>query len=284
MKTHVLYNPMANGGKGFEDTKKIEDYIGSEGIVYEDITKIEDKDTFINNIPSDEKVIISGGDGTLNYYVNHTSEETRKKPIGYFASGTGNDFLRDLPEVPGNYVEDVSEFLVGLPSVTVNGKEHLFLNGVGFGIDGYCCEVGDELRAKSDKPINYTAIAIKGLLFYFKPRTATVTIDGDTRIIKYAWIVPAMYGRYYGGGMMATPGQDRRAEKKTLSTMIFHCKSALHALIVFPKIFSGDHIGNKIVDVMSGSEISVKFDKPCALQIDGETILNVSEYTARISK
>ena len=43
-----------------------------------------------------------------------------------------------------------------------------FINGIGFGIDGYCCEVGDQLKAKSDKPVNYASIAIKGLLFHYK--------------------------------------------------------------------------------------------------------------------
>ena len=52
-----------------------------------------------------------------------------------------------------------------------------FINGIGYGIEGYCCEEGDKIRATSDKPVNYTAIAIKGLLYKFKPRNATVTVD-----------------------------------------------------------------------------------------------------------
>ena len=75
------------------------------------------------------------------------------------------------------------KYLKELPSVTVNGKESLFINGVGYGIDGYCCEIGDELRKKSDKPVNYAGIAIKGLLFHFKPRNATVTADTTIRSI-----------------------------------------------------------------------------------------------------
>ena len=75
-----------------------------------------------------------------------------------------------------------------LPTVIVNEKEYKFINGVGFGIDGYCCEVGDEQRAKSDKPVNYTSIAIKGLLFHFKPVNATVTYDGKSRTFPKVWL------------------------------------------------------------------------------------------------
>ena len=36
-----------------------------------------------------------------------------------------------------------------------------------------------------------------------------------------------------------------------------------------------------LVKILSGDEITVRFDRPTALQIDGETILGVSEYTMR---
>ena len=36
-----------------------------------------------------------------------------------------------------------------------------------------------------------------------------------------------------------------------------------------------------MVDVTVGKEISVRFDRPCALQIDGETVLGVTEYSVR---
>ena len=66
----------------------------------------------------------------------------------------------------------LNPFLANLPEVTVQGKTRRFINGIGFGIDGYCCEEGDLQREKSDKRVNYTAIALKGLLYDFHPTTA----------------------------------------------------------------------------------------------------------------
>ena len=37
-------------------------------------------------------------------------------------------------------------------------------------------------------------------------------------------------------------------------------------------------------NIVEGSDITVEFDKPCALQIDGETVLNVTKYRATSSK
>ena len=36
-----------------------------------------------------------------------------------------------------------------------------------------------------------------------------------------------------------------------------------------------------MVDVLTGREISVKFDRPTALQIDGETVVGVTEYSVK---
>ena len=49
----------------------------------------------------------------------------------------------------------------------------------------------------------------------------------------------------------------------------------------FPLIFEGKHVElTDMVKVITGKNIHVRFSEPCAVQIDGETILNVSEYRA----
>ena len=52
--------------------------------------------------------------------------------------------------------------------------------------------------------------------------------------------------------------------------------------MIFPSIFKGAHVKHtKHVKVLTGKEISVEFDSPRAIQIDGETILGVTAYTAK---
>jgi len=131
--------------------------------------------------------------------------------------------------------------------------------------------------------VNYTAIAIKGLLFHYRPTGAKVTVNGVTHTYKKVWLAPTMNGRFYGGGMMPTPEQKRNSDK--LSTMIFHDAGKLKTLMIFPSLFKGEHIKHtKQVEILTGNEITVEFDRPVALQIDGETILGVSSYTATMPK
>lgn len=52
--------------------------------------------------------------------------------------------------------------------------------------------------------------------------------------------------------------------------------------MVFPSIFKGKHIEHKeMVEVLTGNEITVEFDRPTPLQIDGETVSGVTSYTVR---
>ena len=90
-----------------------------------------------------------------------------------------------------------------------------------------------------------------------------------------------MFGKYYGGGMKAAPDQDRFSEEGTLSLMMFHGGGRLRTLCAFPGIFKGEHIKHdKIVTILTGKQITVEFDRPTPLQIDGETISGVTAYTA----
>ncbi len=279
--TYILYNPLADNRNGKQNAEKVVTFLQNDGIKYIDITKTNTAD-FIRNVADDERIILCGGDGTLFKFINEFGGKAPEHQVFYYPTGSGNDFMTDIMDGEVLGPVSINRFLDALPKVTVNGKESYFINGVGYGIDGYCCEVGDKMRESSSGKINYTAIAIKGLLFRFKPRNAVVTVDGKTHTYRHVWLAPTMNGRYYGGGMMVAPGQDRRKEGKEVSTVIFHCPGKLKTLMVFPSIFKGKHIEHKeMVEVLTGNEITVEFDRPTPLQIDGETVSGVTSYTVR---
>lgn len=278
-KKYVLYNPVAGNGKGKEGAEELKTRFDEQSLVYVDVTTVNDYAEFFAGLSEEDEVIVCGGDGTLNRFVNQTAGVAINNKLYYYACGSGNDFLRDMKD-PNEKLVELNEFIENLPVANVNGKEYRFLNNVGFGIDGYCCEMGDKLRGQSDKPVNYTGIAIKGLLFHYKPTNATVIMDGKEYFFKKVWLAPTMNGRFYGGGMMATPDQDRTGD--TLSVMLFHGSGRLKTLMIFPSIFKGEHVKKvKNVTVLTGKEITVKFDGPRAVQVDGETVLGITEYTAK---
>lgn len=281
MINYILYNPKTGNGSGENKAFKLKEYYKCE-TVFKDITKIEDYQSFFADLNSEDKVTICGGDGTISRFANDTYEMNISNSIYYYPTGTGNDFWREIGDINNPVPLPVEKYLKNLPTVTVKNKKYCFINGVGYGIDGYCCQVGDKMRLESDKPVNYTAIAIKGLLFHYKPTNATVTVDGKEYKFEKVWLAPTMNGLYYGGGMMPTPNQKRISDDKKLSVMVMSGSGKIKALIAFPGIFEGKHTENKMTTILSGKKIKVQFDTPTALQIDGETILNVTEYTAQV--
>ena len=201
--------------------------------------------------------------------------------ISLFPVGTGNDFLLDLGFTGKCAPVPVNKYIKDLPYVEVKDKKMYFIDNVAFGIDGWVCEVADEIKAKDPgAKINYTSIAISGLLGKYKPCNAKVTVDGVTKEYKKAWLAPAMNGRYFGGGMKVTPDQDRLDPERKLSILVFSGSNRLMTAITFPKIFKGTHVAAKCCEVLVGHEITVEYDEPRAVQVDGETILGVRKYHA----
>lgn len=281
MKHYILYNPLAGCGSQKEKNAKLREFLSGE-VIECDLTK--GYENLWDSLDPDDKIVLSGGDGTLNRFINEVDTDSIENDILYYASGSGNDFLHDIGAAPESAPVKINKYLKNLPTVTVKGKTYRFLNGIGYGIDGYCCEVGDKIKETSNKPVNYTTIAIKGLLFDFKPVKATVTVDGKGYEFNKVWIAPTMNGRFYGGGMMPTPEQDRLGDG-SLSFMAFHGSSKIRTLMVFPSLFKGEHVKNTdIITVIKGREVTVEFDRPCALQIDGETVLDVTSYTVKAGK
>lgn len=279
---HVLYNALAGNRSCGEQAQNLHSLYKGEEIVFRSMGQLNYAE-YLPSLDENDSVIICGGDGTLNRFVNDTRGIEIKNKILYYAAGSGNDFLHDLGKEKGEPPFPINDYIKNLPSVTVNGKESFFLNAVGFGIDGYCCEVGDKMREKqSGKPVNYTSIAIKGLLFAFKPANAEVVIDGVKKSYKKVWIAPAMNGRFYGGGMNAAPEQNRNCADGKLSLVVWHGSNKLKTLMIFPSIFKGEHIKHgECIDIIKADSATVKFSRPCALQIDGETVLGVTEYSVK---
>ncbi len=280
---HILYNPKSNCGKDIKNVlDSVKSYYSDNDSTTYNITQIDDIKWLFSTFDASDIVVVVGGDGTLSVLCNNLRGYDIRNDIYMFRAGTGNDFLRDVDGAVSNKTKAVkiNEYIENLPVVTVKGKEYLFVNNVGYGIDGKVCTAGEELREKGKKDINYTTLAIKLLLTAYKSNKATVTVDGEKHHFKRVWMTPVMNGLYYGSGMMPTPHQDRKSD--SLSCCIVHDTNALQTLMIFPSIFKGEHIKyKKKVTVLSGKEIKVDFDRPQDVQIDGEVIKDVTEISVK---
>ena len=275
-KVYILYNPKAGKGTGETETKKLDSVMNEYELIYQDITKIESYADFVSKIEKDSIIVVSGGDGTLSRFATDINGLSFDNPVFYYATGSGNDFLKDLGYIKGEKPFPINEYITSLPVINVGGKDLAFINGVGGGLDAYACVEGNKAHAKGKKG-NYVLSAIKGILYDYKPMNATVSVDGKEYTFKNVWFASAMRGRYFGGGIMLAPEQDRT--KDTLSVVVVHRVSRLRLLPIIPGAFEGKHVKYKqYVTVIQGNDINVTFDRPVPLQVDGETLPETNSF------
>ena len=150
MTYQVLYNPISGNGQGYNRVRQLESSLRDGTVQLFDVREIRDLKAYLKTFPSEDALILAGGDGTINRFVNDTEGASYPDQFYYYPTGSGNDFCHDVP-VDSKGLIPLKKYIEDLPVVTVKNKTYRFLNGIGYGIDGYCCQVGDEMRNKSDK-------------------------------------------------------------------------------------------------------------------------------------
>lgn len=280
MKNYIFFNPLSGNGSCENKMEALEAY-GER--VYIDLTKETDFKNRLLSLESDDKIIICGGDGTLNRFINSLQGMDIKNDILYFATGSGNDFLNDLRVKPDIQPIKINDYIASLPILTVDNKEYRFINGIGFGLDGYACAECNRLRTDKNKSVSYVSVAAKGILHAYSPVNARVTVDGREYRYDRVWMASCMKGRYFGGGVKIAPDQNRLSGEGEITSIIVHSLSRFRILTIFPSIFKGTHVRyTKYIAIKKGQTVTVEFDRPVALQIDGETVSKVTSYSVTV--
>ena len=282
MKYYVLYNPLCNYGHGKEDAETISGHLFSDILVYHDMTRIENYAALFAGFEEDSSIVVCGGDGTVNRFANFIRDIDVRQQIYYYATGSGTDFMRDLG---GNRLDppvNITKYLRNLPVANVNGREYVFVNNVGMGLDGYTTNEADRIIAEGTSEVNFSKIALKGIFGAFKRFSASVTVNGNTRTFRRVLIATTMQGRFYGGGMMPAPDQDRMNRDHHISVVVMFNSGIFNTLMAFPGFFKGTHLKHhNVCKVFTGHELTIKADRPIPIQIDGESVGEAIEYSVK---
>lgn len=278
---YLLYNPLANNGKGDEAKKKALKDIGGQfpgmddvdysDVIFEDVIKL---------LQPGDNVVVLGGDGTLNFLINDIKNTGATNDISYYLypAGLENDFVKDIQDKGINTkLVPLNKYIFDVPKVKFNNKEMLFLNSVGFGVDGQTYDEAETLKSRGKK-INLNSIT-SSLLKKYEKTSATVTVDGEKKEYKDVYIAATMNGRFYTDGMKAAPEQNRLSHE--LSLVVIHDQIKGHGMKAISSIFKGMHTKfPEACEILKGEKITVTFDSPRAMSIDGELFENITSYEA----
>ncbi len=146
-------------------------------------------------------VWIIGGDGTLNYFINHNPEI--QIPLSVFRGGTGNDFHWVLY---GNITveKQIEKVINGKPDFIDAGicNNKLFLNGLGVGFDGAIVQDLEAKRTSGKKKLYYLTV-LKNIFIYNSFKCDI--ISRENRYSERCFMVSVANGKRYGGGFIVTP-------------------------------------------------------------------------------
>jgi diacylglycerol kinase family enzyme len=270
----ILYNPLSKNSKSNIQTHKLIKHYKKNNIPFrlKSILKIDDLKNYLEDKSHINQIILLGGDGTINHFVNNIMDLDISQTIYLKSNGSGNDFLRSLKsndKAPQTIMEVIYDDTV---------KTH-FINGVGMGVDGLVASYVDNSDKKGK--LSYLIQTLRGLINY-TPEPATITVDDETYHYNKVFIVTVNNGRYFGGGMEITPQADISTEE--LDIIIVHSIAKPLLLFIFFTIYLGLHTKfTKYVTYLKGKNVTVEYTSPQISQADGEGTNDVTKMTVQSS-
>lgn len=220
-----------------------------------------------------DALIVVGGDGMVSMGANLVAGTTI--PLGLVASGTGNDMARALGLPVGDPDAAVALLLDALQrepravdaAVVRHGAlSTWFCGALSAGFDAIVNDRANRMT-RPRGPSRYIIAMLRELLS-FKPITYTLVVDGVPRTVS-AMLIAVSNGVSIGGGMKITP--DAELDDGLLDLFVVSALSKPRFLRLFPKVYSGLHIGEPEVEITRVRSVSIAAEGIIAYA-DGERV------------
>lgn len=218
-----------------------------------------------------DTLVVVGGDGMVHLGVNLCAATPVR--LGVVAAGTGNDFARNLGLPVRNPAEAVRVIQSGVTRAVdagrvtdIEGEVRWFGGVLGAGFDAVVAARAARMRWPRGA-MRYN-LAIARELPVFHPIPYRVVLDGE-RFQTRAMLVAVANTSSFGGGMKVCPDAD--VADGLFDVLIVHELSIPAFLRVFPKVFSGTHVGHPAVDIRRARRVQLEAPGIQA-QADGEPV------------
>lgn len=228
------------------------------------------------------KIIVVGGDGTMNEVINGVFAQGRLKTtevmLGMISVGTGNDWAR-MFNIPADYegaiqtIKQQKTFIqdAGLVSYRKNGKEwkRYFINIAGMGFGAKVVERTNRMKDKGKSgPMLYFYNMLLSL-FRYKAQKADIEIDG-TSYARKIFALNVGIGKYNGGGMIPLP--HAVANDGLYSITLIKKVGKLNLLVNMKRLYNGSIAKHSKVETYMAKSIQIDSSPRLKVETDGETL------------
>ncbi len=259
----ILTNPLAGNGKAIKVAKWLS----------KSLEKLNINHQIFNAVwpPENELFVFSdcwiiGGDGTVNYFINHYPN--CNKAIAVFDGGTGNDFAWKLYG-DANLAQRFNQVMNNHPKPIDAGKvnEKLYINCMGVGFDGEIIKSMKAIRFLGGK-LGYLLAVILKILRYKEP--ALFIQCGNQTWEQKCLLALIVNSSRAGGGFYIAP--DAKINDGKLDMILCEALPVWKRLVYLPIIKTGKHMHLPIVKATLGSSFNIQCAKEMPIQVDGELI------------
>lgn len=267
----LIYNPAAGRGRARRYVRDVEEILRARGARVDcepstgpdDLVRIAAESSRAGY----DRVVVCGGDGTLNLSVREFDLE--KGTLALIPLGSGDDFAK-VTGIPRDVHRACDNVLNGrvaeLDVAHANGLRYLGVAGLGFD-----SEVADYAN-RNVKFLRGSAVylyAILRVLPKFTPRLVEIRSDEGTR---EEHIMFAAIGntRQYGGGIRITP--DAQPDDGLLDLCIVHRTTRMQLLKTLPRAYTGAHVKSPFVETGRGRTYHFESEQAMAVYADGEPL------------
>lgn len=260
MRIAIATNTLAGSGKAIKLAVRLQHILETKLIASQIFTEKE----WDGRLYTFDQVWITGGDGTVNYFVNQYHD--MKVPLCIFNGGTGNDFyalLYGKTTVEAQVDHVLQTTAKPIDAGICNG--HYFLNGVGIGFDGAVAKSLQGVNKFGGKT-SFMLTILKQILFYkeqqYEISSVEKTVNGKFMMISIA------NGTRYGGGFFVAPLA--KADDGLLDVNLVTHLSPFKRLRYLPVIEKGKHLDKPFIDYYNTQRITLKSNQPMQAHLDGE--------------
>lgn len=282
----VIINPNAGKRKGMRDWSQIAGWLNHFKFKYHPVFTEFPRHAI--DLASEHieqgytRIIVVGGDGTMNEVVNGVFQQQRFKTteisLGMITVGTGNDWGR-MFGIPKSYQEAIQVLLQDQTFIQDAGmveykKNHVsenryFVNIAGLGFDAEVVRKTNRLKEKGKGgPLLYL-INIFSSLVNYKFVNAVISVDG-TDMENEILSMNVGICKYNGGGMIAVPGAI--PDDGLFDLTVINRMSRPDILRSLRRLYDGTINKHPKVDSFTGKSIRVESDDRIMLETDGESL------------
>ncbi len=281
----VIVNPVAGSGRGLIDFPQISRLLRNDDIRHDAVfTEHKHHATELTVTAANQgyrRIIVIGGDGTLNEVVNGLFIQKAVEPceilLAVIAVGTGNDWVRTFG-IPQHYSEAIRairegrSFLQDVGTVTYTESHYTqtryMANVAGLGFDAHVISTFNHLKMKGYKGGWMYLYSILKSYFRYKSSGARIWVDDKVVFNDLMFSLAIGICKYNGGGVQQLP--NALADDGLLDLTIIRPVHWWHIVFRLKKLFNGDiyQIGHVIH--AQGRKVKIEAAPSIQLETDGE--------------